>query len=333
MDSLLYNTQILQGLNRRSRVCAGSHMWIHGPFRNREKKNAYHRFYDLAAEACELLGDADGLLVPPDNDTGGAEAEAERAKQVLGNILDLISRLKQWTRDPDVVFSRSQFNGPARPFDNAAAARHRLDRARARGYPTTTTITMTMTTTAAEAVVSNSGGLRDGKTTIYWQRMMHSYCALRLDLYMTILDNPLLMATLHASEDLQVLLEVDLLEGPFKDDTEAAVLITTECRTLANDIATNCTDTTCNSSVQSFGSLVAVYTLETALRWYKGHNDDDDDDVDEDDETETETETNRSLQRHCREVLDGMIRTEEARGPCPFNVSLLSDEVLRRGWC
>ncbi|GAP85056.2 putative fungal transcriptional regulatory protein [Rosellinia necatrix] len=296
---------IMQGLIRRKPVCAGAHMWIHGPFRGREK-NAYQRFYDLSAEACELLARADGLGRPGDVGGGaspghGHEPEAgpgaAAAARVLRDMLGLLSRLRGWMRGCDVV----GFSGPLRFPDGGSAARHRLDRARARGYPT--------------ALSPGAGWTSEA---LYWQRMMYNYWTLRLDLYMTILDNPVLGALLGASDDFRDLLTAELETRRPDVELAPAVLISRECRELASNVAINCTSA-CHSVSQSFGSLVAVYTLETAIRWYERHK-------------EGAGQMDAELERHCREVLGG-IKTEEAKDPCAFEVSILPDEVLRRNWC
>ncbi|KAI8949146.1 hypothetical protein F4801DRAFT_421235 [Xylaria longipes] len=283
---------IMQGLNRRRSVCAGSHMWMHGPFRNR-KKNAYHQFYDLSAEACELLGYADDLAQPDDR----SHVKTKRPAEVLGQMLHLISRLGRWMQDSNIV----GFSGPSRFPAVDLVTRHRLDRARARGYPT--------------KLPPDSGWTSDA---LYWQRMMYNYWALRLDLYMTISDNPVLSSLLEDSEDLPALLMSELdARGPGKERAPTA-LIHEECRKLANNIAVNCTGA-CHSTYQNFGSLVTVYTLETAIRWYDRHNRD-------------ASEMDIELEQHCRAILGG-IKTEESKGPCSFEVSIMTDEVLRRRWC
>lgn len=270
-------------------------MWTHGPFRNREK-NAYHRFYDLAAEACELLGNADGLKQSRASSTIDS-VETERATQLLRAMLNLISRLKEWMLYSDIV----RFSGPFRFPDDDSVARYRLDRAKAKGYPT-----------------KLPSGRERVSEALYWQRMMYNYWTLRLDLYMTILDNPLLGPLLDTSEDTRALLTADLGAIGAELERAPATLVFEECRKLANNIAVNCTSA-CDSVSQSFGSLVAVYSLETVLRWYEGHS----------------TGADRmdvELEQHCRAVLDG-IRIEESRDPCPFDSSVLPDEVLRRNWC
>ncbi|KAI0433154.1 hypothetical protein F5Y09DRAFT_98469 [Xylaria sp. FL1042] len=283
---------IMQGLNRRRSVCAGSHMWKYGPFRN-HKKNAYHQFYDLAAEACELLGRADNIEKMGD-------AETEEPVRVLREMLDLISRFKKWMQDSDII----GFSGPFKFPDDDLVACHRLDRATARGYPT--------------ELSSDSGWTHDA---LYGQRMMYNYWTLRLDLYMTIFDNPVLSSLLKNSgdDDLRRLLITDLeARGPGVELSPAA-LIFEECRRLANNITVYSTSGACHSMYQNFGSLVTVYTLETAIRWYERHNGDG-------------SQMDIELEQHCRAILSG-IKIEESKDPCAFEVSVVPDEVLRRPWC
>ncbi|TGJ86320.1 hypothetical protein E0Z10_g2451 [Xylaria hypoxylon] len=280
---------IMQGLHRRSSVCAGSHMWKYGPFRN-HTKNAYHQFYDLSSEACELLGRADDLGQLDD-------AETTQSARVLRDMLDLISRLKTWMRDSNIV----GFSGPFRFPDNDLVAHHRLDRATARGYPT--------------KLPSDSRWTSDA---LYGERMMYNYWTLRLDLYMTIFDNPVLSSLLETSDDVRTLLIAEL-ETKGSEERSPAALIFEECRKLANDIAVYGTSGVCHSISQSFGSLVTVYTLETALRWYERHN-------------TGVSQMEADLERHCRAILAG-IKIEESKDPCAFEVSVLPDEVLRRRWC
>ncbi len=265
-------------------------MWKYGPFRN-HKKNAYHQFYDLSSEACELLGHADDLEQPNDVETG-------QPARVLRNILDLVSRLKAWMQNSDIV----GFSGPFKFPDNDLVTRNRLDRATVRGYPT--------------MLSSESGWTSD---TLYGQRMMYNYWTLRLDLYMTILDNSVLSSLLENSDDLLT----QLIEGLETRDLEAerspTTLIFEECRRLANNIAVSGTNSACHTMCQSFGSLVTTYTLETAIRWYERHN-------------RGVGQMDVELEQHCRAILSG-IKIEESKDPCAFEVSILPDEVLRRRWC
>ncbi|KAI0441311.1 hypothetical protein F4803DRAFT_523750 [Xylaria telfairii] len=283
---------ITQGLSRRRSVCAGSHMWLHGPFRNR-KKNVYQRFYDLSAEACELLGHADNLA----QSGGRSGVETKQPGEVVAKMLDLISRLREWMQESNIA----GFSGPARFPDDNSVTRHRLDRARARGYPTKPS--------------SDSGWTSDA---LYWQRMMYSYWTLRLDLYMTISDNQVLSPLLENSDDLRVILMSELNRKSPGEERAPTALIHEECRKLANNIAVDCTSAS-HSTYQNFGSLVTVYALETAIRWYERH-------------SSNASEMDVELERHCRAILGG-IKTEESKDPCPFEVSILTDEVLRRNWC
>ncbi|RWA06460.1 hypothetical protein EKO27_g8641 [Xylaria grammica] len=271
-------------------VCAGSHMWKYGPFRN-HKKNAYHQFYDLSAEACELLGHADDL-----EQLGNAEAP--QPAQVLHDMLDLISRLKTWMQDSNLV----GFSGPFKFPDNDLVARHRLDRATARGYPTKLPLDSAWTS-----------------DTLYGERLLHNYWTVRLDLYMTILDNSVLRSLLENSGDFRMMLIAELETKDPEAEQSLTALIFEECRKLANHIAVYGTSGACHSISQSFGSLVTVYTLETAIRWYERHN-------------MGAGQMDVELEQHCRAILAG-IKIEESKDPCAFEVSVLPDEVLRRQWC
>ncbi|KAI0099777.1 hypothetical protein GGR51DRAFT_535052 [Nemania sp. FL0031] len=280
---------IMQGLTRRRSVCAGSHMWIHGPFRN-HKKNAYHQFYDLSAEACGLLGCADDLLQAD-------EVETEQAERVLRDILHLISRLKEWVQDSNIV----GFSGPIKFPSNNQITDLELGRSRAHGYPMRLPL--------------GSGFTSDA---LYWQMMMYNYWTLRLDLYMTILDNPVLSSLLKTSDECQALVRAELeLRGRGTGQTPAA-LVYEECRKLANNIAINFTSE-CYNTCQSFGSLVTAYTLETVIRWYERH-------------SSGASQMDVELKQHCQAILDG-IRIEESKNLCPFEVSVLPDEVLKQHWC
>ncbi|KAI0973208.1 hypothetical protein F4678DRAFT_20831 [Xylaria arbuscula] len=283
---------ITQGLNRRRSVCAGSHMWKYGPFRNHDK-NTYHQFYDLSSDACELLGRADDL-------GQGDGVETEKPSRVLRDILDLISRLKRWMQDSDIV----GFSGPFKFPDDDLVFRHQLDRATARGYPT--------------RILSDSGWTFDA---LYGQRMIHNYWTLRLDLYMTVADNPILVSLLESLSDdeLSTQLTEDLGTSGLETERSPTPLIFEECRRLANNIAVYGTSSASHSMCQSFGSLVTIYTLETAIRWYERHNRD-------------ASQMDIELEQHCRAILSG-IKSEESKEPCAFDVSVLPDEVLRRRWC
>ncbi|KAJ3572584.1 hypothetical protein NPX13_g4999 [Xylaria arbuscula] len=279
---------IMQGLNRRRAVCASSDLWKHGPFRNHQK-NAYHHFYDLASEACELLGYADDLVHLDNN-------EIERPTRVLHDLVDLIRRLKIWMQDSEIT----GFSGPAKLPDDKLVARHQLDRATALGYPTKFPL--------------DSGWTPE---VLYGQRMTHNYWTLSLDLYMTILDNPILSSLLEKSDDLLKLLDLGSETGEAEQPPTA--LVFEECRRLANNIATYATSSATHSTYQSFGSLVTVYTLETAIRWYERHN-------------TSAHQMDVELEQHCRAILSG-IKVEESKDPCAFDVAVLPDEVLRRPWC
>ncbi|KAJ8124480.1 hypothetical protein O1611_g9160 [Lasiodiplodia mahajangana] len=286
---------IMQGLTRRRSVCASSHMWIHGPFRN-HKKNAYHQFYDLSAEACGLLGCSDDLGQAEDGSQAN-EVKPKQAQQVLHDMLSLISRLKKWMQDSNIV----GINGPLKFPNNDLVADHQLGYSRAHGYPI--------------KLPPNSKFTSD---TLYWQMMMYNYWALRLDLYMTILDNPVLSSLLKNSDDFQALVRAELeVRGP-EGKKMVTTLIFEECRKLANNIAVNF-PSECYDTCQSFGSLVTAYTLETTIRWYERHGG-------------GASQMDAELEQHCRAILDG-IRIEESRNPCPFEVSILPDEVLKQHWC
>ncbi|KAI1112854.1 hypothetical protein F5Y14DRAFT_238859 [Nemania sp. NC0429] len=272
---------IMQGLHRRRSVCAGSDMWMYGPFRNHEK-NAYHLFHDLSARACGLLGHADGLSQVD-------EVENERAAQVLQDLLDLLSRLKKWVRDCDVV----GFTGPFR-FPSGIGHGVPRSRSRSRSRP-------------------ESGWTFD---TLYWQKMLYDYWTLRLDLYMTILDNPVLSSLLDGSDDFQALLRAGLETGGAEVGQVPSRLVFEEGRRLANNIAVTFTGACYSATCQSFGSLVAVYILETAIRWYERHG----------------GGADAELEQHCRAMLDE-IRIEESKDPFGFDVSPFSDQVLKLQWC
>lgn len=274
----------MQGLNRRRSTCAGAHMWMYRPFRNHEK-NAYDLFYDLSAEACELLEDAD-LLTQVD------EIETEQPVQVLRDILDLVSRLKKWARGSNMV----GFTGPFRFPD---VTHHGADGAGVRRHPT--------------KPPSDSGWTCD---TLYWQMMLYNYWALRLDLYMTIFDNPVLSPLLDNSDDFRALLTAGLeTRGP-EVDQALSTSIFEECRRLANNIAVTFTGACYGATCQSFGSLVAVYILETAISWYERH----------------DSGADAELEQHCRAILNE-VKIEEAKDPFGFEVSTFSDQVLKIQWC
>ncbi|KAI1424174.1 hypothetical protein F5Y12DRAFT_464616 [Xylaria sp. FL1777] len=281
---------IMQGLNRRRSICASSHMWKYGPFRN-HRKNAYHQFYDLSSEACVLLEQADNL-------ERSVDVETEQPTRVLRDMLDLISRLKRWMQNSDIV----GFSGPFKFPDNDSVARHRLDCATARGYPT--------------RLPSDSGWTSDA---LYGQRMMHNYWTLRLDLYMTIFDNSVLSSLLENSDELRSLLITGLETRAPEAERSLTALVFEECRRLANSIAVYGSSSACYSTCQSFGSLVTIYTLETAIRWYDRHN-------------RGASQMDTELEHHCRAILSG-IKIEESKDPCAFDVSILPDEVLRCRWC
>lgn len=223
---------------------------------------------------------------------------AEQPMRVLRDLLDLIHRLKIWMQDSELT----GFSGPSKFPNDQSIARHQLDRATARGYPTASPL--------------DSGWTPE---VLYGQRMTHNYWTLRLDLYMTILDNTVLSPLLENSDNFRMLLLTDLGPGTPEAGQSPTALIFEECRRLANNIAIHATTSAGYSTYQSFGSLVTVYTLETAIRWYERHN-------------TGASQMDVELEQHCRAILSG-IKTEESKDPCAFDVAVLPDEVLRRPWC
>ncbi|KAI1319975.1 hypothetical protein F5Y16DRAFT_92752 [Xylariaceae sp. FL0255] len=287
---------ITRGLTQRRRICAGSPMWRLQPFKN-HKKNAYHKFYDLASEACEMLERADALELPDIDPAGESDSPAD----VFADIVNLIQRLKKLQRDEQMS---TTVIGPASFPDASSAAHNRLLRATARGYP----------------VRIPEGQSQWTYDAIQGQRLIHTFWALLLDLCMTILEN------CH----LRLLLENDSEEGGLQDqflaalgivrstksDDDAARLVAEECRKLANDVAIYAT-LACHNMCQSFGSLISFSNLEAAVRWYESH---------------PGGPTEAALEEHCRAVLRG-IKDEEAKEPCAFDVTILPEDVLRCKWC
>ncbi|KAI8631855.1 hypothetical protein F5Y19DRAFT_463038 [Xylariaceae sp. FL1651] len=286
---------IIQGLSRRRSVCAGSLRWKTVPFRNREK-NAYHRFYDLAAEACELFECADALEQPTDGPQD-PNLQTMPPTQVLCGIMDLISRLRAFMRDAEI----STMHGPPAFPDSSSVAKNQLERATARGYPTKLPV-----------------GREWMFDAIQGQRLVHVYWTVILGLYMTILDNQILCSLLEKSGDIQAQLIAELDIHSCKADRSATALVTEECRRLANNIAVYST-WACQNVCQSFGSLISVFTLETAIRWYEDHR-------------AGAGQMEADLEEHCRALLRG-IKAEESKDPCAFEVTILPEDVLRRRWC
>jgi hypothetical protein len=147
---------------------------------------------------------------------------------------------------------------------------------------------------------------------------MYNYWTLRLDLYMTIFDNPALSSLLGDCNGFRTLVTAELEARDLEAGRTPTALIFDECRKLANNIAVSFTSD-CYSTCQSFGSLVTAYTLETTIRWYEHHN-------------RGTSQMDIELEQHCRAILDG-IRIEESKNPCPFEVSILPDQVLELHWC
>ncbi|KAI1260295.1 hypothetical protein F5Y18DRAFT_259597 [Xylariaceae sp. FL1019] len=283
---------ITQGLSRRIKVCAGSPMWTHGPYKN-FKKNAYHLFYDLAAEACELLERADALEVP----CLDSSVQSERPLLVLRDIVELIRRLWELSRAADILVLK----GPIEFPNESAVALNQFNRATARGYPT--------------KIPAGKGWTFDA---VQGQRLMHNHWALVLNLYMTILDNHVLRPMLETSKDLRGLL-LNVLGTNTPSACESITsLMAAECRKLANNVAIHSTET-CHNMCQSFGSLISHVNLESAVQWYEGH-------------PESNGNMETALEQHCRALLRG-IRDEESKKVCAFQVSILPDDVLRRHWC
>ncbi|KAI0148584.1 hypothetical protein GGR57DRAFT_235762 [Xylariaceae sp. FL1272] len=263
---------ITQGLSRRRKVCAGSPMWTHGPYKN-FKKNSYHLFYDLAAEACELLERADALEVP----SLDSSVESERPLLVLKDIVELIRRLWEFLRVADI----SVLNGPIEFPNESAVALNQSNRATARGYPT--------------RIPAEKGWTFDA---VQGQRLMHNYWALVLSLYMTILDNQTLCQLLETFPNLQEqLLTVLGIKTPSACGSITS-LMAAECQRLANNVAIHST-ATCHNMCQSFGSLISHVNLEAAVRWYENHPD-------------MQGNIEIALEQHCRALLRG-IRDEESK--------------------
>jgi len=281
---------------------------MEGPFRN-YKKDPLKKLIDLMAISCELFERADALEqgeVGIEALEGIFDAEAMKPTRVLSDILDAASRVKTWLRE----FNITGLNGPT-SFPSMKLAKWNLDeRAVARGYPT--------------KLPRRQGWTFDA---IHGQRMVHLYWTLLLNLYMTVLDNPILRDILEKNNDSRITnLVVELTargqQAPPSPYGTTAVnpvmLLFDECRTLANDISLHSTSS-CHNVCESFGSLMSYNNLETALSWYEGHR-------------EGAGEMEMELEKHCRAMLAG-IAAAESREPCAFEVVILPEDVLRRPWC
>ncbi|KAI1811619.1 hypothetical protein GGS20DRAFT_562200 [Poronia punctata] len=288
----------VQGLRLRKRVCAGSPLWMEGPYRTR-KKDALQRLYDLAGEACGMYERADALLEPIDMD-GRTEARPKHLEgaEIFHGILDIASRVKYWQKK----YRITGISGPCRwpPVD--LAEWNLSERATARGYPT--------------KLPTREGWTFDA---IHGQRMMHFYWVVLLGLYMTVLDNPFLRANLENCDPALITGLTTITDNNNTAPPRTAVeMLLDESRRLANNIAMHSTSS-CHNICESFGSLMSYYNIEQALKWYENHR-------------EVAGPLEFELEEHCRVMIAG-IEAAESRDPCAFEVTILPEDVLRQQWC
>ncbi|KAI1171615.1 hypothetical protein F4777DRAFT_582733 [Nemania sp. FL0916] len=286
---------IMQGLHRRRRVCAGADMWVRIPFQN-VAKSVSQRLYDLAAEVCEVLGLADELLQHVDTANNDDErVSPEDVPVVEAKQAELVLRRIFGLISRLELWMRESdivaLSGPMK-------------------YP--------------------RKSKNDDQAT-YQQSMMlcHSW-ALRLDLLMTILETPVLHSLLDRTDDFH-LPTIIFAAGPQTTEQTPIALISSSCRILARNIALHFNiPSTAHSPSQNPGSLVAVYILSTAIRWYerqRGH-------ANAASTVDTDVEMEMELEQHCRALLRE-IRATESRTKCPFDVSIFpdADSVLKCRWC
>jgi hypothetical protein len=186
-------------------------------------------------QAAGLLEDADSLL------SSSLEPHCQpisgQSPHTLWNIVEHIQKLKDWGDKIQI----SLINGPSTLSIRATglALQRSMDRAALRGYPS-----------------KRPNQILPSFETIHSARLMHLYWTVLLTLHMTILENPVLRAALDAERNFSSYMTEFILEN--------------DARQLADSIALY-SDFCCQNLWQSYGPLVSIFSLETAIRWYENH--------------------------------------------------------------
>lgn len=287
---------MIQGLRRRQAACAAAQMWRTIPYA-RSAKNQFHKFLDLALQVTELLENADAAQEPAN------PASPTRAREVLCHIMEHVENLKKWEKEAHI----SLINGPAEMLGGAMiSSLQPPNRAVLRGYPSK----------IPNDVPVNFDGVQNA-------RLMHLYWGVLLTLYMTILDNAALRLELEA---LQASLGLD--DSKHSDRTSQLMtvnMIRKESSQLADNIASY-GEFCCQNLWQSFGPMISVYTLETAIRWYQIHGSS---------SNEIGSLMPGNYLNHCQVLLDSIrMQSEERQMFDEYQNATFGDiDILRLPWC
>ncbi|RYO73921.1 hypothetical protein DL766_005880 [Monosporascus sp. MC13-8B] len=232
--------QMIEGLRRRQAACAAAPIWRTIPYA-RSAKNHFHKFLDLSLQATELVEEADSVQM---SSNSGA---SDRARETLCHLIEHIWALNEWEEKAQI----SLINGPPETLGGTTVfPPQAVDRATLRGYPSK----------IPKGAPVTFDSVQDA-------RLMHLYWSVLLILYMTILDNAALLSELAA---LQKTLELDNTNYSHPAQTMTIHQIEREANRLADNI-TLYSEFCCQNFWQSLGPMVSIFSLETAIRWFRSH--------------------------------------------------------------
>ncbi|RYP74000.1 hypothetical protein DL771_003311 [Monosporascus sp. 5C6A] len=277
---------MIEGLRRRQAVCAAAEMWRTIPYA-RSAKNKFHKFLDLALRATELVEEADSVQISAN------PGAFDRARETLCHLIEHIWVLNKWEEEAQV----SLINGPPEMLGGTIVSPPQaVDRKTLRGYPS--------------KIPKGASVTFD---TVQDARLMHLYWSVLLILYMTILDNPALQKTLQMDNA--------------KYGHLAQMMTIHQIQREANQLADNITlysEFCCQNLWQSFGPMVSIFNLETAIRWYRSYGRN----------REESLAPDRYLE-HCEALLETItMQSDERQAFDDYqNATFGALDVLRLPWC
>ncbi len=277
-------------MRRRQAACAAAPKWRTIPYAGTQK-NQFHMFLDLSLQVTEVLEEADSIQRLENR------ISPSPARETICHLIEHIRNLKKWEEEAQI----SLFNGPPDTLGNIIITLPQMqDRTALRGYPS--------------KIPKHTPVTFDG---VQSARLMHLYWSVLLTLYMTILDNPAICSEL---ETLQRSLGLDESTQPTTVD-----LIQKEAGQLADNIAYY-SEFCCQNMWQSFGPMVSVFSLETAIRWYQNHGSR---------PSQMGSSGPSKYLEHCRGLLGSIRMQSEERqmfDDCQ-TATFVDIDVLRLPWC
>ncbi|RYP35737.1 hypothetical protein DL767_003682 [Monosporascus sp. MG133] len=283
----------IEGLRRRQAACAAAPMWRTIPYA-RSAKNQFHKFLDLSLQATELVEEADSVRMSAN------PGAFDRARETLCHLIEHIRLLNKWEEEAQI----SLINGPPETLGGTVVSPPQaVDRTTLRGYPSK----------IPKGAPVTFDSVQDA-------RLMHLYWSVLLILYMTILDNAALLSELAA---LQKTLQLDSTNNGHPAQMMTIHQIEREANRLADNI-TLYSEFCCQNLWQSFGPMVSIFSLETAIRWYRSYGRN----------REESLAPNRYLE-HCQALLEAVrMRSDERQAFDDYqNATFGAIDVLRLPWC